>query len=92
MFNEIQKAENKRREQALAQAKLMECPKCHSKMGEVGAVTIIIKSEPVKSGHYCSKCYLDWVSETFPKFAPTEEMIKNGEMKPVELKKSPIIL
>ncbi len=46
----------------------MICPKCGSKSGEVGSMTIQVKGNEEASGHHCAHCYALWIAENVPKF------------------------
>jgi len=63
----------RQQERAMEEAKKMVCPKCNSRMVEVGALTVAIKDDSPKNGNYCAKCYRDWVGDNFPKFITDEE-------------------
>ena len=66
MFNQVVKSE-------VEKQKRMECPKCKSKMMEVGALTVAIPDEDPRNGQYCTRCYRDWIAKILPKFVDPKE-------------------
>jgi uncharacterized protein with PIN domain len=63
----------RQQERARAAAEKMVCPKCESRMVDVGALTVQIEDDSPMNGNYCCKCYRDWVGANFPKFITDEE-------------------
>lgn len=70
----INESEKKQREKQ----KRMECPKCQSKMLEVGALIVALHNDKNNiNGLYCANCYSEWIAATFQKFIDPEERVSN---------------
>ena len=65
MFNKIL---DKQAQLARKEIEASVCPKCKSKLTEVGCLTIEIKDGSNLNGRYCSFCYRDFIAANIPKF------------------------